>query len=151
MLAIFSPGGDQPPPARPDDRLCQLLDCLLGGKSIGPELERELSARGIHLRALLECLENHCRESEVALGGERPFSPRAGAVEPARTLLLQEVRDALLAVEQRAVGTPAHFAELVKGEEVHAPKPDEAAMAEHKKFRENPFPKLPPAKKGHGR
>jgi hypothetical protein len=149
LTATVFIGGDKAPPAKPDDRLCQLVECLLRSGIVTPELEKELAARRIHLRALLECLEKHCRESEVPLGGERPYSPGAAAISP-RALTLEEIRSAVLSAGQVAAATPAHFAELVKGQPVPQPKPD-AAATEHHKFRENPFAKPPSEKKGHGR
>ena len=39
-----------------------VLECLLSGKVIDPELLERLQALGFDLKALIACLERHCRE-----------------------------------------------------------------------------------------
>jgi hypothetical protein len=119
LTATVFVGGDQPAPKPGDDRLCQLLRCLLGGKIIGTEVERALAGRGIDLRALLACVERHCRDDDGTLGGEHPAQPDA-AGRPLQAML-DEVRAALAVLEQQAAAGPAHFAELVHGQPVPIP------------------------------
>ncbi len=118
LTATVFVGGDQTAPRPGDDRLCQLLQCLFSGKVIGAEFERELAARGLNLKGLLECMEKHCRESDGGLGGEKPYVPHAAVIEPGRFAVRAEVLSALLAIEQQAATAPTRFAELVKGEPV---------------------------------
>lgn len=151
LTATVFLGGDQPSPAKPDDPFCELLQCLLAGVSIRPEFERELLARGINVGGLLECVEEHCREWGVALGGEQPFSAQTATKEPRPALSLDEVRNAILEIGQTTAGGPAHFAELIQGQPVPRLKPDATALAEVSKFRKNPFAMPPAEKKGHGR
>jgi hypothetical protein len=46
-----------------DGALCQLLECLLKGGGIEPDLERRLRAAGIDLEHIRRCLEVHCAHS----------------------------------------------------------------------------------------
>lgn len=115
-------GGNQTPAPPTDDRLCQLLNCLLGGKVLSAELERELAARGIDLKGLVQCMGMSCHESAGTLGGEQPYVAHAGGSEPGRVVITADVRSALLAIEQQLVDAPARFAELVEGKPVPKPK-----------------------------
>lgn len=46
----------------PDDRWCEVLDCLLAsGGPIEPELEKRLRAAGLDIDRLRKCLSRHCR------------------------------------------------------------------------------------------
>ena len=119
--AVFI-GGNQTTPRPGGDRLCQLLQCLLGEKVIGPEFERELAARGLNLKGLLDCMNKHCRESEGTLGGENAYVPHSVLLGPGRSVVLEELRNALFAIEQQAATAPDRFADLVKGEPVVKPK-----------------------------
>jgi hypothetical protein len=48
--------------AERDERLCELLACLLGrGGAVDAELERRLRAMGLDLEHVRKCLEGHCR------------------------------------------------------------------------------------------
>jgi hypothetical protein len=98
-------------------------------------------------------MEKHCRESEGLLGGEKPYVPGAAVFEPGRFVVREEVRSALLALEQQAAAAAARFAELVKGEPVPKPKVEPmvpAFGADLSKPRKRPQAK-PPAKDKGGR
>ena len=122
FTAVAFPGGDQPPQPPQDDRLCQLLACLLSGRVIGEELLKELEARGLNLRALEECVKQYCRESADDLGGEHRFGAAApGSSQPSSELsnfaqsgdIRQVISDVLR--EIRATEGGAGFAELKGG------------------------------------
>jgi hypothetical protein len=40
--------------------LCKLLECLAGGRVLGPEAMEALRVRGVDVKALLECLRQQC-------------------------------------------------------------------------------------------
>ncbi|MDQ3698230.1 MAG: hypothetical protein M3373_09420 [Gemmatimonadota bacterium] len=59
-------GGNNPPPssatdpAAADARLCALLECLLGGKVLGPELIERLRKSGVDVADLQRCVKRFC-------------------------------------------------------------------------------------------
>jgi hypothetical protein len=121
LTAVVFMGGNQTSQQPGDDRLCQLLQCLLSGQVIGPEFERELASHGFNVKGLVECMEKHCRELEGTFGNEKPYVPHA-AFEASRFDVRAEVQSTLLAAEQQAATAPAHFAELVQGQPIPKPK-----------------------------
>jgi hypothetical protein len=120
LTAVVFPGGDQPPGARPDDRLCQLLACLLSERVLSERPVEELEARGVDVAALRACLEAHCRgATDGALGGEQPFGPALGAAAPAippsasALLASPDLRDALRRlIWELTAGDGGGFADL---------------------------------------
>jgi hypothetical protein len=122
FTAVVFPGGDQPPQQPRDDRLCQLLMCLLSGRVIGGELLKELEARGLNLGALEECVKQYCHESDEGLGGEHRFGAAApGSSQPGSGLsqftgpadIRQAISDVLR--ELRATEGKPGFADLKAG------------------------------------
>jgi hypothetical protein len=62
-------GGDRPPPTsdgggKRDDKLCDLLRCLLSGRVIQPELRERLARAGLNVDALLKCVSVACRHDD---------------------------------------------------------------------------------------
>jgi hypothetical protein len=106
FTAVAFLGGNQNAP-RPDDKLCQLLHCLLGANLDALGLER--------WKGVIQCLEKHCHESDGSLGGEKPFS--------ASSLVFPFVQSAQTTpiLEQQVLSSPTRFADLVEGKPV--PKP----------------------------
>ncbi|HEX5327107.1 MAG TPA: hypothetical protein VFW75_10605, partial [Acetobacteraceae bacterium] len=64
LSAAVYPGGDRPsqPGDGGHDFWCEVLECLLCGKVIDPKLLERLQALGFDLKALIACLQRHCRE-----------------------------------------------------------------------------------------
>ncbi len=72
LTAVVWRGGNRPPEpgpgegpvdsqGAPDDRLCELLKCLLrAGGALTPEAERRLRSAGVELEIIRRCLEAHC-------------------------------------------------------------------------------------------
>jgi hypothetical protein len=120
VTAVTMIGGNQGAQPAGEDPLCQLLHCLTSGKVIMPELERNLAAHGFDVRALLACLEKHCRASNASLGGEVPYTAAASAPV---TLTAAELSTVLTELQQKTAGVPAHFAELAPMKPVPQPEP----------------------------
>ena len=59
-----------------DERICRLLNCLLAGGTLTPELERELRGAGVDLARLRRCLAAFCKRQ--ARAGEEEDAPRQG-------------------------------------------------------------------------
>ena len=119
FTAVVFPGGDQPPHPPHDDRLCQLLSCLFNDGVLGQELKRELEAKGISLKALEECVQEFCRETDDGLGGERKYLPGESASLQSSSAVSQfsgpaEIRQAISDIlrEMRATEGEAGFAKL---------------------------------------
>ncbi len=64
LSAAVYPGANNP--SRPGDGgpafWCEVLECWLSGKVIDPKLVERLQAFGFDLKALLACLERHCKD-----------------------------------------------------------------------------------------
>jgi hypothetical protein len=58
-------GGDEPlpgPKGDPEnDKLCELLQCIIGGNVITKAMEERLKKQGINLKELRNCLKKHCK------------------------------------------------------------------------------------------
>ena len=47
-----------------DERLCRLLECILSGGTLTPQLEKKLLAQGWNIKSLRKCLRNWCRSKK---------------------------------------------------------------------------------------
>jgi hypothetical protein len=57
-----------------DERICRLLNCLLGGGALTPDLEQRLRQSGLDLASLRRCLAGFCRRQPQA--GNEEDAPR---------------------------------------------------------------------------
>jgi hypothetical protein len=75
LTAATWAGGDQPPPStgnpqNPNDKICELLRCIFGGKGISEEAIKRLLALGIDIRAIEKCLSKFCRQRTTEVLGK---------------------------------------------------------------------------------
>ncbi len=72
LSAAVHLGGDTQPgtphtdPHGAEDRLCQLLECIMSENILSPELEKRLNVLGIDIAVLRRCLKAYCKNKRTA-------------------------------------------------------------------------------------
>ncbi|UCG47887.1 MAG: VWA domain-containing protein [Phycisphaerales bacterium] len=93
------PGGNEPPPKtrdEPDERLCRLLACLLGPRTVSKEMQQRLLKLGLNIDAVRECFKKYCAPGEprgqLDDGGLK-LVETVRMLEPRAKALLKELMD----------------------------------------------------------
>ncbi len=93
LTAAVYPGGDRTTPGDGGSQLwCDIVECLLSDRVIGPRLHKQLAALGLDLNAFARCLAKHCDATRPLQEGRNTPVVQLDA-EKIRTVVERVVRE----------------------------------------------------------